>query len=149
MECELEEVAAMAFKAALLLRNREEAPELWARNHMRLVSALHGQAIMESDDKAERIFRDAIAAYEAALEVCALEEYDVDLQYCHSGLAGALVYLAEQDLVEDPRNLLERALKSYRSKMRAAEDSSGRESIQDEIDAVQGKLAALTSSIDS
>lgn len=90
----------------------------------------------------------AIAAYEA-LEVCTLEECDIDFHYFHSGLAGALVYLAELYLAEGPRNLLESALKFYHSAMRAAEDSFGRESIQDDMDAVQGNLAALTLSNDT
>lgn len=142
-ECELEEEAAKAFKDALLVRNREKEPELWALNQKRMASALASQAIMSSEEKAAGIYREAIAAYEEALEVYTLEEFVVDFHYCHSGLGDALVELAELDLVEDRRSLLERALESYHSAMRACEDSSGREMVQRDIDLAKGKIAAL------
>ena len=147
-ECKLEEEAAKAFGAALLVRNREEDPELWARNQKRMARALAFQATMDSEEKAAGIYREAIAAYEAALEVYTLEEFVVDFHYCHSGLGDALVALADQDLVEDRRDLLERALKSYNSAMSACEDSSGREMVQSDMDKAQRKLAALIKSED-
>lgn len=145
-ECQLEEEVAKAFKAALLVRNREDEPELWARNQKRMASALVSQAIMGSESKAAGIYREAIAAYEAALEVYTLEEFDVDFHYCHSFLGDALVYLTDQDLVEDRRNLLERALKSYNSAMRACEDSWEREMVQSNIEEAQRKLVSLINS---
>lgn len=148
-ECELEKEAAEAFNAALLVRRREDEPELWAANQKRLASALQSQATMDSDENAVRIYGEAIAAYEAALEVYTLEEFVVDFHYCHCGLGDSLVDLADQDNVADPRGLLERALKSYQSAMRACEDSFGREDVQNDMDKAQRKLATLISSTNS
>lgn len=148
-ECELEKEAAEAFKAALLVRSREDEPELWAANQKRLASALQSQAIMDSDENAVRIYGEAIAAYEAALEVYTLEKFVVDFHYCHCGLGDSLVNLADQDNVADPRVLLERAMKSYQSAMRACEDSFEREDVQNDMDKAQSKLATLMSSTNS
>lgn len=141
---ELMEGAAKAYKSALAHKTRDDEPERWARNHVQLATALVGQAGLSSAADAANLYHGAVAACEAALEVYTPADFKGHYFSCKFDLGDALVRLADLDDVDAPRELLERGLQSYEQAMQVAgKDNADRDLLQDSIDGVKRKLAAL------